>query len=77
MAASGYVAERNPDLCGQCGACVEACPFHALSMNGGGPQLEFDKCLGCGVCESQCPNQAVSLKRDERKGIPLDVRALA
>jgi len=77
LAASGYVAELKPDLCGQCGTCVEACPFQALSMSDSRPELDWDKCLGCGVCEVKCPNQAVQLKRDERKGIPLDVRALA
>jgi hypothetical protein len=29
------------------------------------------------VCIGQCPNEAMSLVRDERKGIPLDVRLLA
>jgi Pyruvate/2-oxoacid:ferredoxin oxidoreductase delta subunit len=32
--------------------------------------------MGCGVCEAQCPNDALELVRDERKGVPLDVRAL-
>ncbi len=77
MTSSGYVAELHPDLCGQCGACVEACPFNALSMDNSHPALDWDKCLGCGVCEVKCPNRAVALVRDERKGIPLDVRALA
>lgn len=77
MAPSGYVAELKPDLCGQCGTCVEACPFYALSMVDSHPELNWDKCMGCGVCEVKCPNQAVALVRDERKGIPLDVRALA
>jgi Pyruvate/2-oxoacid:ferredoxin oxidoreductase delta subunit len=76
MAASGYVAEHKADLCGQCGTCVEACPFNALAMGDDGPELTWDKCLGCGVCEVKCPNQAIALVRDERKGIPLDVRAL-
>jgi Pyruvate/2-oxoacid:ferredoxin oxidoreductase delta subunit len=77
MTASGYVAEQKPDLCGQCGTCVQACPFGALAMSDSRPELNFDKCMGCGVCEVKCPNQAVSLVRDERKGVPLDVRALA
>ncbi|MBM3745557.1 MAG: 4Fe-4S dicluster domain-containing protein [Acidobacteria bacterium] len=77
MTPSGYVAEHKSDLCGECGTCVEACPFNALSMDGARPRLDFEKCLGCGVCEVKCPNQAVALVRDERKGIPLDVRALA
>ena len=39
--------------------------------------IDWQKCMGCGVCVSKCPNQALSLVRDERKGIPLDVRMLA
>ena len=33
--------------------------------------------MGCGVCLGRCPNEAMTLVRDERKGIPLDVRMLA
>jgi NAD-dependent dihydropyrimidine dehydrogenase PreA subunit len=29
------------------------------------------------VCEHECPTQAIALVRDEKKGIPLDVRLLA
>ena len=32
--------------------------------------------MGCGVCASQCPVEGLSLVRDERKGVPLDVRVL-
>jgi formate hydrogenlyase subunit 6/NADH:ubiquinone oxidoreductase subunit I len=38
---------------------------------------DWEKCLGCGACEVKCTNQAIRMVRDERKGIPLDVRALA
>jgi len=33
--------------------------------------------MGCGVCIDVCPSHARSLVRDERKGVPLDVRLLA
>ena len=77
MASSGYVAEVNQELCNQCEACVEACPFNALSMNDSSVARNWEACMGCGVCEVKCPTQAVSLVRDEKKGIPLDVRMLA
>ena len=32
--------------------------------------------MGCGVCVGRCPIEAMTLVRDERKGIPLDVRLL-
>jgi ferredoxin len=76
MASSGYVAEIESALCANCGDCAEACPFGALSGNGGGITRDWRLCMGCGVCEVTCPTSAISLVRDERKGIPLDVRAL-
>ena len=76
MAASGYVAERNAELCAHCDECIEACPFHALAKTTDGVALDWDRCMGCGVCGVKCAAGAISLVRDERKGIPLDVRAL-
>ncbi len=77
MASSGYVAEVSQELCNQCGTCVEACPFNALSLNDSSVARNWEACMGCGVCEVKCATQAVSLVRDEKKGIPLDVRMLA
>jgi len=77
MASSGYVAALDRDLCNQCGACVDACPFSALSTNDTGVERNWERCMGCGVCVAKCPTQAMSLARDEKKGIPLDVRLLA
>jgi NAD-dependent dihydropyrimidine dehydrogenase PreA subunit len=76
LAASGFAAEVDRDLCGACATCVEACPFEALAMGEAGVERNWDRCMGCGVCESLCPNGAARLVRDEGKGIPLDVRAL-
>lgn len=76
MASSGYVAEIDSALCGLCGDCVAACPFDALSDGDSGISRDWDRCMGCGVCEVKCATGAVSLVRDERKGIPLDVRVL-
>jgi ferredoxin len=33
--------------------------------------------MGCGACEVKCSTGAITLVRDGRKGVPLDVRALA
>jgi ferredoxin len=33
--------------------------------------------MGCGVCVGQCKTDAASLIRDERKGLPLDVRLMS
>jgi NAD-dependent dihydropyrimidine dehydrogenase PreA subunit len=76
MASSGYVATLDRDLCNQCGACVDVCPFDALSMDDSTVVRSWELCMGCGVCVEQCPAQAMTLVRDEKKGIPLDVRLL-
>lgn len=76
LAASGYVCRADADLCAGCGACVEACQFHALALDGGRSVVDFDKCMGCGVCVDVCPQGALSLIRDGRKGIPLELNAL-
>ena len=76
VAPSGYVAHTDRDLCNGCGTCADACPFGALSVEGDVSVLDWEKCMGCGVCAEKCPNGAMSLVRDERKGLPLDVRML-
>jgi dissimilatory sulfite reductase (desulfoviridin) alpha/beta subunit len=77
VAPSGYVAHTDEDLCTACGTCADACPFGALSVEGDENVLNWEKCMGGGVCVEKCSNDATSLVRDERKGLPLDVRLLA
>lgn len=76
LASSGYVAQVDRDRCNYCGDCVEACPFGALSVEDE-LTINWEKCMGCGVCLSRCSTEGIVLVRDERKGIPLDVRLLA
>ena len=76
LAASGYVAKLDETLCEACATCVDTCPFDSIQVNGLAI-VNWETCMGCGVCVGQCPNEAMSLIRDERKGIPLDVRLLA
>jgi ferredoxin len=75
MVSSGYVAKVDEKNCTVCGTCMDACPFGALSLNEV-LAVSWEKCMGCGVCVGQCPSEAISLIRDEKKGIPLDVRML-
>ncbi|MDI6917105.1 MAG: 4Fe-4S binding protein [Thermoplasmatales archaeon] len=44
-----------------CNPCVDACPFHAISMNdiNALPKIDFEKCTGCGSCISKCPGLAI------------------
>ena len=75
MISSGYVAKVDEALCTACGTCEDICPFGAIHMNDKAI-VKWETCMGCGVCEGQCPGEAISLVRDERKGIPMDVRLL-
>jgi ferredoxin len=75
VASSGFVTAVDAGLCDGCGACEKACPFKAVSVNKTST-VRWERCMGCGVCEATCPRGAMSLKRDERKGIPFDVRMM-
>ena len=75
-ASSGYVAQVDETVCSACGTCEETCPFEATQLNGTA-MVNWETCMGCGVCVTQCPSEAISLLRDEKKGMPLDVRMLA
>ena len=76
MASSGYVAQVDESKCETCAICEDVCPFKAIHLDGTAI-VNWEACMGCGVCVGQCPNKAMSLIRDERKGIPLDIRLLA
>lgn len=77
VASSGFVAQVETEACANCGDCVTACPFGAMNANDDHVISDWERCMGCGVCESMCQTGAVTLVRDERKGVPLDVRAMA
>jgi Pyruvate/2-oxoacid:ferredoxin oxidoreductase delta subunit len=77
VAPSGFVADIDRETCVACGECVQACPFGALAIEAGGVTRDRERCMGCGVCETRCAVDAISLVRDDSRGIPLDVRALA
>jgi ferredoxin len=76
ISSSGYVISIDETACTACGLCEQTCAFGAISVDGDMAKADWEKCLGCGACATQCPNDALSLLRDERKGIPMDVRMI-
>ncbi len=50
----------RPELCTQCGVCVQHCPAQALSMKDI-PCLDEEKCISCYCCYELCSSQAIAL----------------
>jgi len=77
LAPSGYLCEIGED-CNDCGACVDACHFDAISVDEDTESCSVnkDKCMGCGICEDVCLPGAISLRREPSKGDPLDLGEL-
>ncbi len=77
LAPSGYLCEIGED-CNECGACVDACHFEAISAyeDAESYSIDKDKCMGCGVCEDVCLPGAINLQREPSKGDPLDLAEL-
>ena len=54
----------DQELCVQCGACVEDCPFHILEMEDGLPVAipkREHHCIQCQHCLAVCPTGALSI----------------
>lgn len=62
MANICYNASINPELCIQCGDCVERCPMEAIAELEETMEVSADKCIGCGLCVSVCPEDAIALR---------------
>ena len=52
--------EINKEECIGCEACIDVCPFGALSMVDGVAEVD-EKCTACGACLDVCPADALSL----------------
>lgn len=52
----------NVTRCDLCGACINKCPFGALSMGERGIQVG-DSCRMCGVCVRSCPQKAIHFEQ--------------
>lgn len=61
MANIFYNAKIDPELCIQCGDCVDRCPMEAIAELDETMEVSADKCIGCGLCVSVCPEEAIEL----------------
>lgn len=49
-------------LCVGCGACQDACPNLAVTVESGKAQIMRDQCIRCYCCHEACPHGAMKLK---------------
>lgn len=67
---------ENKTNCTGCGACYNACPVNAITMQGDEygfykPFIDKEKCINCDLCEKTCPLYNYKSKNDEPKAFAL------
>ncbi len=62
------------DNCIGCSACVSACPFGAIEMQGDNKAHITDACTACGACVDTCPVKTI-IREEEAKTVAIDKNA--
>ncbi len=52
------------ETCTGCGLCVDACPFHCITLLDGKAVISED-CRFCGICVDVCPTKAIEIEVEE------------
>lgn len=60
-ALSSYRARIDPELCVECGTCLERCQIDAIVERDGFMEVDEARCIGCGLCVPTCIEEAASL----------------
>ena len=67
---TAYLLDYDQDACIKCGACVDRCPMHSVSLNEDGIPVIDAACVGCGQCALTCPADARKLRLKDADKIP-------
>ena len=56
----GIVSRIRPEYCSGCLACIQVCPYTAITFNQEKMVAEVNEalCKGCGACAATCPSEA-------------------
>jgi glutamate synthase domain-containing protein 2 len=56
-----FKVEIDPELCMQCGRCVENCSYGVYRMEGDKIRINSRNCVACHRCTAFCPRDAISI----------------
>jgi heterodisulfide reductase subunit A-like polyferredoxin len=65
----------NRGRCRRCLTCFELCPFGAVQLAGGKPEVRPELCRGCGTCAAECPVGAITMSRSTEAELEARIEA--
>ena len=69
VAYANYQASIDPEICSNCGTCIERCQVKAIFEGDGFSVVHTEKCIGCGLCVTGCETGAATLTRKPEEEI--------
>ena len=73
----GIVSRIKPELCSGCLACIQVCPYTAITFNEEKMVAEVNEalCKGCGACAATCPSEAPILMGFNNKQLYAQIKS--
>lgn len=74
LVSTPYLVAYDPDLCSECGTCLDRCQMEAITEADEGVEVDLTRCIGCALCVTTCPEGALTLVRkppDAQPRIPV------